>query len=159
MTTSLSRRRLLGLGVLAGGGTALSGCVSANSSSTSGATTDSGPLKPSPSPAGEITIVDDNTNKVFQSEAIKAFQAKTGITVKNYSQGNFNDLHDRYATLFSAQDSSVDVVMTWAGWSAEFGQAGWLQELDSSAVPSDLISGHRVLEGPVEHDPGLVAGE
>jgi len=141
MPTSLTRRRLFSLSGMALGAVALGGCVSANDSSSNGASgaTSEGPLKPGTGPTGEITIVDDNTNKLFQASTIAAFEAKTGIKVKSYTQGNFNDLHDRYATLFAAQDSSVDVVMTWAGWSAEFGQAGWLQELDSSAVPSDLI--------------------
>ena len=137
----LSRRRALQLGGLAAGSFALASCVSANDPSGGGAGTaaSEGPLKPGDAPTGEITIVDDNTNQLFQKSTIAAFEAKTGITVKSYSQGNFNDLHDRYATMFAAQDTSVDVVMTWAGWSAEFGQAGWLQELDSSAVPADLI--------------------
>lgn len=136
-----TRRRVLELGGLAAGAVALGGCVSANDPASSGtsASASGGPLKPGSSPAGEITIVDDNTNKLFRASTIAAFEAKTGIKVKSYTQGNFNDLHDRYATLFAAQDSSVDVVMTWAGWSAEFGQAGWLQELDAGAVPSDLI--------------------
>ena len=139
--TALTRRRLLSLSGLALGGVALSGCVSANDPASSGAAAaaSEGPLKPGSAPSGEITIVDDNTNKLFQASTIAAFEAQTGIKVKSYTQGNFNDLHDRYATLFAAQDSSVDVVMTWAGWSAEFGQAGWLQELDASAVPTDLI--------------------
>jgi len=141
MSSHFTRRRLLQLGGMAAGAAALSSCVSANDSSgTGGPSAAAGePLKPAAKPSGEITIVDDNTNKLFQASTIAAFEAKTGIKVKSYSQGNFNDLHDRYATLFSAQDSSVDVVMTWAGWSAEFGQAGWLQELDTSAVPTDLI--------------------
>lgn len=141
MTSLPSRRRLLQMGGAVAGAAALAGCVSANDSSgTDGADAAAdGPLTPGDAPGGEITIVDDNTNKLFQASTIAAFEAATGITVKSYTQGNFNDLHDRYATLFSAQDSSVDVVMTWAGWSAEFGQAGWLQELDASAVPSDLI--------------------
>ena len=142
MTGSVfSRRRALQLGALSAGGLALSGCVGANDpgSSGGGGAPSEAPLKPGASPGGEITIVDDNTNQLFQQSTIKAFQAQTGITVKSYTQGNFNDLHDRFATLFAAQDSSVDVVMTWAGWSAEFGQAGWLQELDPAAVPQDLI--------------------
>jgi multiple sugar transport system substrate-binding protein len=139
--TRLTRRRLLQLSGVAAGAAALGGCVSANDSSGSGGADAAaeGPLSPTPSPGGEITIVDDNTNTVFQDSTIAAFEAATGIKVKSYTQGNFNDLHDRYATLFAAQDASVDVVMTWAGWSAEFGQAGWLQELDTSAVPTDLI--------------------
>ena len=142
MTASIfTRRRALQLGGLAAGAVALGGCVSANDAASSGASgaASEAPLKPGTAPSGEITIVDDNTNQLFQSSTIAAFEAKTGIKVKSYTQGNFNDLHDRYATLFAAQDSSVDVVMTWAGWSAEFGQAGWLQELDPSAVPTDLI--------------------
>jgi len=137
----LTRRRLLQLGGVAAGAVTLAGCVSANDSAGAGGAdaTSDGPLSPGTKPGGEITIVDDNTNKLFQASTIAAFEAATGIKVKSYTQGNFNDLHDRYATLFSAQDSSVDVVMTWAGWSAEFGQAGWLQELDASAVPADLI--------------------
>ncbi len=133
-----SRRQALQLGAIAAGGLALGSCVTPGQTNT-GATSTSGPLKPATQAKGEITIVDDNTNKLFQGGMIKAFEDKTGVKVKSYTQGNFNDLHDRYATLFAAQDSSVDVVMTWAGWSAEFGQAGWLQELDPSAVPSDLI--------------------
>src|SRR5690606_15699325 len=137
--SSLSRRRLLGLGGLTLGGAALSSCVSANDAGTGAPAEDDAPLKPGGQPGGEITIIDDNTNTTFQDSTIKAFEAATGIKVASYTQGNFNDLHDRYATLFAAEDSSVDVVMTWAGWSAEFGQAGWLQELDQSALPGDLI--------------------
>lgn len=135
----LSRRRLLSIGTLSAGGLALTGCVSANSGQGADTKPSAGALKSTGTPAGEITIVDDNTNLVFKKSTIAAFEKATGVKVKSYSQGNFNDLHDRYATLFAAQDSSVDVVMTWAGWSAEFGQAGWLEELDASVVPDDLI--------------------
>lgn len=128
------------MGGLAAGALAFAGCVSANDTgAASTAAASDGPLKPGTNPAGSISIADDNTNALFKASTIAAFEAKTGIKVTSYTQGNFNDLHDKYATLFSAQDSSVDVVMTWAGWSAEFGQAGWLQELDESAVPTDLI--------------------
>ncbi len=89
--------------------------------------------------SGQISILDDNTNSVFKARAIAEFEKKTGIKVATYQQGNFNDLHDKMATMFAAQDSSFDVVMTWAGWSAEFGQAGWLEELDKSVIPEDLI--------------------
>jgi multiple sugar transport system substrate-binding protein len=141
MDNVISRRLLLRMGAVAAGAATLSGCVSAGDPSAKGSAGSSGdgPLKPGQKPTGEITILDDNTNKVFQASAIAAFQAATGIKVKSYTMGNFNDLHDRFATLFAAKDSSVDVVMTWAGWTAEFGQAGWLQELDQSAVPKDLI--------------------
>ncbi len=138
ISTPLPRRRLLQLAGLASGTAALAGCVSANQGTP--ADSSDGPLKADGSkPSGEITIVDDNTNQVFQSSTIAAFEQQTGIKVKSYTQGNFNDLHDRYATQFAARDTTVDIVMTWAGWSAEFGQAGWLQELDPSAVPADLI--------------------
>jgi len=83
-------------------------------------------------PTRRINILDDNTNSVFADWAIAEFTAQTGIEVVTYQQGNFNDLHDKMATMFAAEDSSFDVVMTWAGWSAEFGQAG-------SDIPSDLI--------------------
>ncbi|SDD58365.1 extracellular solute-binding protein [Auraticoccus monumenti] len=141
MASAFSRRRAIQLGAAAAGAMTLGGCVSANDPAAGGGATDAaeGPLKPGAAPSGEITILDDNTNMLFKDSTIPAFEAATGITVKTYTQGNFNDLHDRFATLFAAQDTSVDVVMTWAGWSAEFGQAGWLQELDASAVPEDLI--------------------
>lgn len=135
--TPFTRRQILSTGLAGASAVALSGCVSANGPTASGS---EGPLKPDGSTAsGEITIADDNTNHVFQDAMIAEFEKKTGIKVKTYTQGNFNDLHDKFATMFAASDSSVDVVMTWAGWSAEFGQAGWLQELDRSAVPGDLI--------------------
>lgn len=135
----LSRRTLLGAAGLSLGGMALSGCI-APTSTQPGSGTSAGPLKPDGSqPGGELTILDDNTNLVFKDGLIKVFEEQTGIKVANYEMGNFNDLHDRFATLFAANDTSFDVIMTWAGWSAEFGQAGWLQELDESALPPDLI--------------------
>jgi len=141
MTTStITRRGLLTLGGLAAaslGGAALAGCVPAQQAQNPGNA--EGPLTEQGSPGGEITIIDDNTNKVFDQAMFDEFEKATGVKVKSYTQGNFNDLHDRYATLFAAQDTSVDVIMTWAGWSAEFGQAGWLTELDPSVVPDDLI--------------------
>lgn len=88
---------------------------------------------------GSIRILDDNTNSVFLNGGIEAFQEQTGIEVADYQQLNFNDLHDRLATMFSAQDDSFDVVMTWAGFSAEFGQAQWLEEIERSALPEDVI--------------------
>lgn len=140
MVNAFSRRRALQLGALGAGALTLGGCVSANDPATGGsAGPDDTPLRPGASPSGEITILDDNTNPTIQDSTVAAFQEATGITVRTYTQGNFNDLHDRFATLFAAEDTSVDVVMTWAGWTAEFGQAGWLQELDASAVPEDLI--------------------
>lgn len=132
MGANVSRRQLFQLGGLAAGAFALAGC--APSTESGGA-----PLTGGSKPSGQISILDDNTNAVFKQSAIKAFEAKTGIKVVSYQQGNFNDLHDKMATMFAAQDSSFDVVMTWAGWSAEFGQAGWLEELDGSAIPGDLI--------------------
>ncbi|WP_434619975.1 sugar ABC transporter substrate-binding protein [Arthrobacter sp. A5] len=130
----LNRRRLLQLGGMTLGGLALAGCSGTSSTATSDT-----PLKTGSKPGGQISILDDNTNNVFKDSTIKAFQDQTGIKVATYQQGNFNDLHDKMATMFSAQDASFDVVMTWAGWSAEFGQAGWLQELDKESVPKDLI--------------------
>ncbi|MCY0906269.1 sugar ABC transporter substrate-binding protein [Arthrobacter sp. H14-L1] len=130
---ALSRRNLFQLGGIAAGALTLAGC------STTSPQTTSGTLQSSGKPSGQISILDDNTNMVFKNSTIKAFEQKTGIKVATYQQGNFNDLHDKMATMFAAQDSSFDVVMTWAGWSAEFGQAGWLEELTKSDVPTDLI--------------------
>ncbi|MFC7618712.1 extracellular solute-binding protein [Microlunatus sp. GCM10028923] len=121
------------------GGLTFGGCVSANDAGTGAPAGADAPLKPGTQPTGQLTIVDDNANALFKTSIVAAFEKASGIKVASYSQGNFNDLHDRYTTLFAAQDSSVDVIMTWAGWSAEFGQAGWLQELDPAAVPGDLI--------------------
>lgn len=121
------------------GGVGLGGLVLAGCGASDPGETSTGPLKPGGTPSGQINILDDNTNMVFKDSMIKAFEEKTGIKVATYQQGNFNDLHDKMATMFAAQDSSFDVVMTWAGWSAEFGQAGWLEELDASAIPDDLI--------------------
>jgi len=131
---TISRRSLLGLGGAVLGSAVLAGCTG---NSTTPST--SGPLKGVASPKGSIRILDDNTNSVFKDSAIAAFEKSTGIKVEKYVQANFNDLHDQLATMFSAQDSSYDVVMTWAGWSAEFGQAGWLQEISRSALPADTI--------------------
>ncbi|PDQ34820.1 MAG: hypothetical protein B5766_09530 [Candidatus Lumbricidophila eiseniae] len=133
MSYPISRRNLLQLGGLAAGTLALAAC------STTSPQSSAGPLKTGGKPSGQINILDDNTNSVFKDSTIAAFEKQTGIKVASYQQGNFNDLHDKMATMFAAQDASFDVVMTWAGWSAEFGQAGWLQELDKTAVPSDLI--------------------
>src|SRR5690349_15009910 len=101
MDNLISRRLLLQFGAAAAGAATLSGCVSPGDPSAKGsAGASDGPLKPGGKPAGELTILDDNTNKVFQASAIAAFQSATGIKVKTYTMGNFNDLHDRFATLF-----------------------------------------------------------
>ncbi|GGL43679.1 extracellular solute-binding protein [Phycicoccus endophyticus] len=132
---TLTRRALMGGGLVLGGAT-LAGCVSPSGSSD---TASSGALEATGDAGGEISILDDNTNSVFKNGLIDTFQEQTGITVKNYEMANFNDLHDRFATMFAGEDSSYDVIMTWAGWSAEFGQAGWLQEISQDALPSDVI--------------------
>ena len=134
--SSLPRRPAPGTG-LAGGAAGLAGCVDP-AGTTSPDPTETA-LDPAGEASGEISILDDNTNLVFKNGLIDAFQKETGIKVKTYEMANFNDLHDRFATLFAAEDSSIDVIMTWAGWSAEFGQAGWLHELPADAIPSDLI--------------------
>lgn len=145
MTTSQwkpSRRTLLAGAGLAMGGAVLAGCVAPTAGGPQGSQSASGggPLKREEGEVtGELTILDDNTNLVFKDGLIKVFEEQTGIKVKSYEMGNFNDLHDRFATLFAANDTSFDVIMTWAGWSAEFGQAGWLQQIDESALPDDLI--------------------
>ncbi|MCT1777199.1 extracellular solute-binding protein [Brachybacterium sp. p3-SID957] len=144
ITRSTSRRAVLGAGAAFG----LASCVPPDSDRAAGTETGAGEqssggeaLAPDDSSleGTEISILDDNTNLVFQEGLIERFQEETGIVVKNYEMANFNDLHDRFATAFAAQDSSIDVVMTWAGFSAEFGQAGWLQELAPEAIPDDLI--------------------
>lgn len=131
-----SRRSALALG---GGLVAAAGLTACSGGSTGTAGTAASPLAPASSAGGSIRILDDNTNKIFQSGVVAQFEKDTGIKVEKYEQANFNDLHDRLATLFSAQDSSYDVVMTWAAWSAEFGRAGWLQPLDRSAVPQGVL--------------------
>lgn len=138
---AMSRRSILAAGGLSIGGLALAGCVAPTSTAPGGSAAPTGALKPDGSDVAgaEITILDDNTNLVFKDGLIKTFEEQTGIKVKTYEMGNFNDLHDRFATLFAAKDTSFDVIMTWAGWSAEFGSAGWLQELDRGALPGDLI--------------------
>ncbi|MGX1584361.1 ABC transporter substrate-binding protein [Microbacterium sp. NPDC055502] len=135
MSRGFSRRQIFQLGGLAVGAMALASCTPGGGGQQS-----TGPLTAgSGKPSGQISILDDNTNSIFKDWAIAEFEKQTGIKVVTYQQGNFNDLHDKMATMFAAQDSSFDVVMTWAGWSAEFGQAGWLEELDPSAVPDHLI--------------------
>lgn len=139
-----SRRSVLGAGA-AVGALGLAACVPPDADRAAGGgegtSSADGALAPDDSSLEgvEISILDDNTNLVFKEGLIETFQEETGIVVKNYEMANFNDLHDRFATAFAAQDASIDVVMTWAGWSAEFGQAGWLQELAPEAIPEDLV--------------------
>ncbi|MBM9469033.1 extracellular solute-binding protein [Nakamurella leprariae] len=138
-SSAVSRRRFIGIGGALAAGGLLAAC--GGEEPVTGGGGDAAPastLGTTSGASGSIRILDDNTNPVFLNGVVEAFQNDTGITVE-YEQANFNDLHDRLATLFSAQDSSYDVVMTWAAWSAEFGQAGWLQALGSDAVPTDLL--------------------
>lgn len=134
--STITRRGFLGAGI-ALGGLALAGCVSPGNESAG--SSPSAALKAGGKASGEISILDDNTNKVFKNGLIDVFEKRTGIKVKNYEMANFNDLHDRFSTMFAGKDSSYDVIMTWAGWSAEFGQAGWLQPIDRSSLPADVI--------------------
>jgi multiple sugar transport system substrate-binding protein len=140
MSRPVSRRSALALG---GGLAAFAGlaaaCGGAPATGGGTTTTQQAGLTSEGGASGSIRILDDNTNKLYTNGVIAQFEKDTGIKVEKYEQANFNDLHDRLATLFSAQDSSYDVVMTWAAWSAEFGHAGWLQPLDKSVVPTDVL--------------------
>src|SRR3954453_16643496 len=112
----LSRRGFLGAGASVAGALLLSACGSDSSGGTATA--------PAKAPTGggkSIRILDDNTNKLFNKQLFAEFTKETGVKVVQYDQANFNDLHDRLATAFRAQDATYDVVMTWAAWSAEFG--------------------------------------
>jgi multiple sugar transport system substrate-binding protein len=135
----MSRRSVLALGggLLTLGGLVACGGAPATGGGSKGATASA--LAPSGNASGSIRILDDNTNKIFTQSVIAGFEKDTGIKVEKYEKANFNDLHDRLATLFSAKDSAYDVVMTWAAWSAEFGRAGWLQPLEKSALPADVL--------------------
>lgn len=129
----LPRRDVLTLASAAAGGLALSAC-----------TPDTTQPAGSGSGKKQISILDDNTNALFKKSMIAAFEEETGIEVVRYEQLNFNDLHDRLATLFAARDTSYDVVMTWAAWSAEFGQAGWLESLPVvEELPASVRVGFR----------------
>jgi multiple sugar transport system substrate-binding protein len=121
----LSRRSFLRAVSAVAGASALAACTPQSTKSSGGGG------------GKEISILDDTTNNVFEPLFAK-FAETTGIKVRRYQQMNFNDLHDRLATSFGAQDTTFDVVMTWAAWSAEFGQAGWLQPLSQSDVPEDV---------------------
>jgi multiple sugar transport system substrate-binding protein len=46
--------------------------------------------------------------------------------------------HDTYVTWFMSQDSKVDILGVGAYWTAEFGEAGWLQTLDDKVNPALL---------------------
>lgn len=136
---ALGRRGFLTASGAVLGGAVLAGCGGSSAHGGDGSGQTGPALKPSGGAKGSIRILDDNTNKIFAAGAIDDFQKKTGITVAKYDQANFNDLHDRLATLFGAQDSSYDVVMTWAAWSAEFGKAGWLEPIAKGAVPPEVL--------------------
>lgn len=123
---TVSRRRFLGMAGLATGGFMLGAC-----GKPQGATRND----------RQISILDDTTNPIIQKKIVPMFEKKTGIQVTNYQQVNVNELHDKLATMLSSADDSVDVMMTWAAWSAEFGAAGWLQEVDSGDVPDDVLQG------------------
>jgi multiple sugar transport system substrate-binding protein len=88
-----------------------------------------------------ISILDDNTNQVFLKGGIARFEKQTGIKVAAYDQLNFEELAIKLPTLFASGSSSYDVVMTWAGWTAEFGSAGWLQKLNASDMPAGVLNG------------------
>lgn len=118
-----SRRRFLGMAGFSAGGLALGAC---GGSSGSG--------------GNQISIIDDTTNPIIK-KLIPRFEKETGIKVANYQQVNINELHDKLATMLSSNDDSFDVMVTWAAWSAEFGAAGWLHELNEKDVPEDLIPG------------------
>lgn len=137
---TMSRRSMLSLsgGLLATVGLGATGCGGAPATGGGMEPRTQAPMSPVSGASGTISILDDNTNMLFMDSVIAQFEADTGITVE-YEQANFNDLHDRLTILFGAHDASYDVVMTWAAWTAEFGQAGWLQPLTKSVAPPDIL--------------------
>jgi multiple sugar transport system substrate-binding protein len=122
----VSRRRFLGMTGLATGGVLLGACGNPEAGSRNDR---------------QISILDDTTNPTIKKGIIPKFEKETGVKVVNYQQVNVNELHDKFATMLSSGDDSFDVIMTWAAWSAEFGSAGWLHELQKDDLPQDLVPG------------------
>jgi len=56
------------------------------------------------------------------------FEKQTGIKVDFVPLG-WNPLHDKIAISLASQSTEVDVVMTWAAWTAEFGAPGYLEPI------------------------------
>lgn len=74
------------------------------------------------------------------SPYIPEFEKETGIKVE-WVEMAIGPLHSKLATLFAARSSEADVVWTGAAWTAEFGSAGYLQDITDWIEPelrSDL---------------------
>jgi multiple sugar transport system substrate-binding protein len=79
----------------------------------------------------------------IMNPVIAEFQKQTGIHV-DYSEMALSSLHSKLATLFAAQSSDVDAVFTYSAWTAEFGNAGFLEPINkkiSKELKADLIPG------------------
>lgn len=57
------------------------------------------------------------------------------------------DQHDKYATVFAAKDSSIDIVAADSPWVPEFASAGWFLELDTMSGYEDITKDY--FEGPL----------
>jgi multiple sugar transport system substrate-binding protein len=68
------------------------------------------------------------------SPYIPAFEEETGIKVDFIELGG-EALHSKVATLFAARSPEVDLVWSYAGWAAEFGSAGYLEDITDWIEP------------------------
>jgi len=69
---------------------------------------------------------------------LEEFEHQTGIKV-NFVEMGYGPLHTKLATLFATGSASVDVVWTYAAWTAEFASAGYLLDI-TDWLTEDLLS-------------------
>ena len=87
-----------------------------------------------------LSASDGLPDRKIISPYIPEFEKETGYKVE-WTEMAIGPLHQKLATLFAAQSSEVDIVWTWKGWTAEFGNAGYLEDITDKIEPelkSDL---------------------
>jgi len=79
----------------------------------------------------EITVFEANDGRPgykIVTPWLDEFTKETGIKV-NFLELGYGPLHTKAATLFATKSSAVDIVWTYAAWTAEFAGAGFLEEI------------------------------
>ncbi|HHV59538.1 MAG TPA: extracellular solute-binding protein [Clostridiaceae bacterium] len=75
-----------------------------------------------------LSAPDGSGDNMIISPYIPDFEKATGIDV-DFTEIAMDNLHTQLTTIFAAKSAEVDVLWTWVGWTAEFGNAGHLEDL------------------------------
>ncbi len=150
---TLTRREFLRLSAIAGAGAVLAACAPSAAPTSAPPAATSAPAAPTavPPTAAPVKIVlcTGKDSSGSTPKLVSQFNASRKDIQIDYQEmpSSSTEQHDKYATVFAAKDSSIDIVAADIPWAPEFASAGWLLELEKMPGYEDIRKEY--FEGPL----------